>query len=154
MVKKLKGIKLTGGISRELKPKELNELYDRLYDIADRLIKKHNPCNIHTERGVVLCNCHNLIKEARHEQKHGCFVCCNTCKYGGKHGCTVKNLSCKVFTCSQMDSKIARRLHRLCDIRRRYYLYGEYYITKEKYMKIVLNKRRQRLKNNKETVRT
>ena len=29
---------------------KLSALYDRIYDIADRLIKKHNPCNIHTKK--------------------------------------------------------------------------------------------------------
>ena len=39
-------------MAKELKPKELSVLYDRLYDIADKQIKRHNPCNIHTKNGV------------------------------------------------------------------------------------------------------
>jgi len=62
------------------------ELYDRLYNHADKLLKKYNPCRIKNGK------CAN-----------GRF-CCYGCKYLNKSGCTVKCLECKLWLCSYLVS--------------------------------------------------
>ena len=71
---------------------ELSALYDRIYDIADRLLKKHNPCNIHkTKRGKIKC---------KNKYYTNNKLCCNSCeKYWSKTGCITKCLSCKLYLC-------------------------------------------------------
>ena len=81
---------------------ELSALYDRIYDIADRLLKKHNPCNIRTEGTKVSCT--YRLCETR--------LCCGGCdKYWDK-GCTVKALGCKLFLCGAVRNKILQKRFR------------------------------------------
>lgn len=70
------------------------KLYDLIYDKADRLLKQHNPCNIHTENGKVKCDNSNYNK-APHS-----FLCCFQCHYKSKEGCTTNCLMCKLFLCN------------------------------------------------------
>ena len=63
--------------------KKLEEIYDSLYQLADDIIKEHNPCEV---------------------SKDGCLAdenfCCHECKHLSKTGCRVKALWCKVYLCS------------------------------------------------------
>ena len=78
--------------TKSLSTKKLSALYDRIYDIADRLFKKYDPCNIHiVERGIG----YNSRKTST---EYG--LCCGGCKYLSKDGCTVKCLPCKLHICS------------------------------------------------------
>lgn len=79
---------------------ELSVIYDRIYDIADRLIKKHNPCNIHADGTKVSCT--YRLCETR--------LCCGGC--GGRYwdsGCTVKCLACKLFLCGAIKHKVLQK---------------------------------------------
>lgn len=82
--------------TKSLSTQELSALYDRIYDIADRLFKKYNPCNIHTKNNKTRCM--NKL------YKHNYLCCCmwsNECKHS-KNGCTIKCLACKLFMCSRI----------------------------------------------------
>lgn len=118
---------------------ELSALYDRIYDIADRLIKKHNPCKIHTTKtGLVLCKDFSNESRVKYAQQHcGNFLCCGFCGYLSKTGCTVKCLPCKLFTCSHVTNKvIKKRLHKLRDIAIKSYINPHvYYRTKSEVLK-------------------
>lgn len=78
----------------KLSTTELSALYDRVYDIADRLFKKHNPCNVQIIDGGIGCN------SRKTNIKYG--LCCASCKHLSDKGCTVKCLPCKLFVCSRL----------------------------------------------------
>jgi hypothetical protein len=62
-------------------------VYDFLYILGDRLIKKHNPCDIQVSRsGLATCMC-------------DIDVCCGECRYISIYGCTVTCLGCKLAIC-------------------------------------------------------
>ena len=61
-------------------------IFDVLYTIADQLIKKYNPCQIHKD---ALGKDHCLRDSP----------CCGGCKFLGPNGCTTKCLGCKLGLC-------------------------------------------------------
>jgi len=67
--------------TKELTIEEMSALYERIYDISDRLLKKHNPCNIHKE-----IQPHHLFPTKLEEittckSRRVDSLCCNSCKY-------------------------------------------------------------------------
>ena len=81
-------------ITAELDVEQLSALYDRIYDIADRLFKKYNPCNIHIIEGGIRCTSRST------NIAYG--LCCSGCKHISKTGCTIKCLPCKLFVCDTL----------------------------------------------------
>ena len=71
--------------------------YDEVYEKAQELFDKYNPCEIKREGSKV--SCVGGLKQEGNE------LCCYGCGYLGKNGCTVKALDCKLWLCSV----IARR---------------------------------------------
>jgi hypothetical protein len=63
-----------------------SRLYDVLYEMADKVLKEHNPCRV--ENGKCL-RC----------QKGGHNFCCDDCQYLKDNGCSVKALYCRVWLC-------------------------------------------------------
>jgi len=95
---------------------DISAIYDRIYDIADRLFKKHNPCNIHIKNKIVLCNEFPHIENNKFSQQCNSLLCCGGCKHKSMTGCTIKCLPCKLFFCSyirQYNEKLSKRLLRL-----------------------------------------
>jgi len=143
---------ITAELDTKLSVKELSALYDRIYDIADRLIKKHNPCNIHTE-----IQPHHLYP-TKLEKETVCMsysinsLCCSGCKYWDK-GCTVKSLGCKLFLCQCVTNKILQERFRklreygrkhlnftYCDVNWgnqtfTYSVVDKYFVSKENWLK-------------------
>ena len=121
---------------------ELSALYDRIYDIADRLFKKYNPCNIHTKNGRLYCISHNEHWNPTHH------LCCGGCidnctLYGGhwsKGGCTTKCLPCKLYLCDYAQGKNRQFFHQLHRLKQFAYKHGlprdsYYYMSKEQWLK-------------------
>lgn len=77
---------------------DLREIYDRIYDIADRLWKRFNPCQI---KDAETCTNHNGKTVYRPKYKG---LCCVGCTHLGPLGCTVRSLSCKLWTCWVLGS--------------------------------------------------
>jgi hypothetical protein len=73
--------------------KALGDLHDHLYDAADRLFKKYNPCGI--ENGACIAN------RGKIWFKKGC--CCRGCKYLSLEGCTTRSLACKLWFCGAVE---------------------------------------------------
>ena len=130
--------------TEKLNTEKLSALYDRVYDIADRLFKKYNLCNIHTKNNKVFCSCHN---EERYNGKSKKYLCCSGCgeypekdiSYWSKTGCTTKCLACKLYICSGIGRKnmrLARQLERLHRFACKYNLpHYTYYLSKEQWLK-------------------
>jgi len=96
----------------------------------DRLIKKHNPCNIHVKGGRVKCAFYRQYRDDN-------MLCCTGCNHWN-NGCTVKCLRCKLHLCSyadQRDKKTAQRLYKLRKYIRDYITDDSYYMPKEKWLK-------------------
>ena len=117
---------------------DLSAIYDKIYDIADRLIKKHNICNIHTTKsGFVLCKQYHHYSFVDKQQEQGNFLCCTNCKHQSKTGCPIKCLPCKLFCCGSIDNEIViKRISRLRKIAEKYgiSLYP-YYRTKNEILR-------------------
>jgi len=107
------GGKLTSIQPQQLSTKELSALYDRIYDIADRLIKKYNPCKIHTKNKRLCCETYPMGKER---------LCCTGCwdnentDHYSFFGCTVKCLKCKTWLCVKAETGNKLLYHRLCKL--------------------------------------
>jgi len=79
-------------------------IYDALYIMADQLIKKHNPCQIHKD---TLGKAHCLRDSP----------CCDGCKFLGPAGCTTKCLGCKLGLCSTAIDANPKLHKALCKMR-------------------------------------
>lgn len=79
---------------------KLQLVYDELYTEAGEALKKHDPCQIRQDDGVVTC------RDIRKRGPDGVpnTLCCGSCKHLGPNGCTVEALSCKVWLCSTARS--------------------------------------------------
>jgi len=125
--------------TQQVSTQELSAIYDRIYDIADRLIKKYNPCNIHTtEAGFILCKEYNNINSVKYVQQNGYFLCCSRCKHQSKTGCPIRCLPCKLFCCWYITNKLLKkRLRKLQDIAEKYRIDIRYYYhTKDEVLDI------------------
>ena len=99
--------------------KKLSALYDRICDIADRLFKKYNPCNIHTENKKVYCVWY-------YKNKGSSRLCCGGCgeyperdtNHWSKIGCTTKCLACKFYVCPTIRQQHKRLSHQLSRLER------------------------------------
>ena len=131
----------------ELDVEKLSALYDRIYDIADRLIKKHNPCNIHIETKPAKDLCWNpifpekLITDIYCNSKYSTHaLCCTGCTYWDT-GCTIKCLACKLFVCGDIIYKneynqLVNKINKLHQIARKNRLpASSYYLSKEDWLK-------------------
>lgn len=94
---------------KRLTRKQWKRKYYYLCEKATKLFKEYNPCKFN-KNGY--CN-------VKRKNKSVCGSCCLECKHLSKTGCTVKNLSCKIFLCSEMCRKypeLGRKLNKIHDI--------------------------------------
>jgi hypothetical protein len=62
---------------------KMSAVYDELWQKADEILKKFNPCNI--KKGQCLAG----------------YPCCGGCEFLSKKGCTEKSLACKLWLCDK-----------------------------------------------------
>lgn len=148
---------------KELTIKEMSALYDRIYNIADRLIKKHNPCNIRrTKTDKLYCNNYNKKRGESHSGKLCCIGCGrdyeNKC-YWSESGCTTKCIACKLYSCLSMDYKVRKRLYKLQNFASKYLIFSwpdsygrhyynitnRYYVSKQDWLKLLKEKRSEKI---------
>ena len=84
---------------------KMSALYDELYEKADRVIKRHNPCRISRGRCLAV------------------YPCCDGCKFLSKiKGCLTKSLACKLWLCEEARKKYpacAKELSKIEELARR-----------------------------------
>ena len=117
--------------TKSLSTQELSAIYDRIYDIADRLIKKHNPCNIRITKKGICCE---------HEYYNGYSrLCCGGCDFWSENGCTVKCLACKLLICWSTRNNIVKdRLEKLRAIAHKYDLpVRKLFMSKKDWLKCI-----------------
>lgn len=84
--------------------------YDRLYAMADAVLKRANPC---AKCGV--CKYFGGEEEG----------CCKGCPFLSPTGCTVQSLGCKLWLCHKTQNYLSdRHHHQLCRLRRLADVYG------------------------------
>lgn len=80
-------------------------VHDRLYLLADKMLKRHNPCH--------KCIVHNCFNETPQR-------CCEGCPHFN-NGCTVQALYCKLWLCDRIrNRKLRARLQSLYRIAKKY----------------------------------
>ena len=122
---------------------ELSVLYDRIYNIADRLFRKHNPCNIHFEDGIVCCTGYPDRKRGKFCQKYGSFLCCNKqCSGFSENGCTIKCLACKLYIChNKYTNAFIEKLYIIKRIAEKYDLpVWKFFLSKEDWLEEIIIK--------------
>ena len=128
------GGKLTSTQPQQLSIRELSALYDRIYDIADRLIKKHNPCKIHTKNKKLYCICFPTGRK-----RLCCYGCWNMeIDHYSLFGCTTKCLLCKTYLCKAANRENILLAHRLTKLKKfmHKYIPALYcYTSKEQWLK-------------------
>lgn len=82
---------------KKLTRKQWKRKYYYLCAKATKLFKEYNPCKINKAGRCTDCRKGNSLRFTSGDMKN----CCGQCRYN-KNGCTIKNLSCKVFLCSNM----------------------------------------------------
>ena len=87
--------------------KSLEEVYDDLYDRAQAVLDKYNPCDIkEDETGHITCVCtrsdSNYLGRTKEEQSQ---LCCYGCRFLTKNGCRVRCLMCKLHLCHAIPEK-------------------------------------------------
>lgn len=108
--------------------KKLESIYDALYEKADKLIKKYNPCQVQiTNSGKK--SCVSCIA-SRNKEREGNWtikgqenqLCCSGCKFLGPNGCQAeKTLTCKLWLCSSKFGVINEKLKKLEKLAEEYY---------------------------------
>ena len=87
--------------------------YDRLFDIADRVMKRYNPC-------AGCTGCHDLRPYP--------FDCCEGCPFLGPQGCTTRSIACKIWLCEKTPrAPHPRMVHQLQRIARIAYKLNMHY---------------------------
>ena len=90
---------LTLNARNEIRAKlcHISGLYDRIYDIADKIWKKYDPCQIKDNKCIGM---HSGFEQ----------LCCGDCKYWTKVGCNVKSLGCKLSYCFSEKRRVHIRV--------------------------------------------
>jgi len=83
---------------RHFDGKTLTQIYDELYELADGIIKKYNPCKFSNGRCA------------------GGIGCCNGCRYLFSTGCSVKALACKLWICWNLEGTLPECEHELKEL--------------------------------------
>jgi len=76
---------------------ELEREYDQLYEEADELLKKYDPCD------VVNGEC-----AAYRAKFYTTNFCCDGCRHLSSKGCRVKSLACKLWLCPIAQNNLPR----------------------------------------------
>lgn len=72
------------------------EVYSKLWRIADHILRENNPCQIRkAKNGRVTCVRTRKNPKWDPDGK----LCCGGCKHLGPNGCTVESLGCKLGAC-------------------------------------------------------
>ncbi len=129
-------------IKDKLSAKDLSALYDRIYNIADRLFKKYNPCNIHIKHKKSRC-----VEYHKNRGYNTNRLCCSGCgeyperdiNHWSKTGCTVKCLACKLYICPKIRQQHRRLSYQLSRLERfashHNISASAYFISKETWLK-------------------
>lgn len=93
---------------KKAKARTREEVHDKLYALADKLLKRHNPC--------ANCWAKNCYRE------HSTQRCCEGCIYFKEGvGCTTQALYCKLWLCAKpRQPELRKKLRRLWSIADKY----------------------------------
>lgn len=75
--------------------KRIEYIYNKSCELIDNETKNINICGFKNGK----CYVQQKLKNGK------CNGCCRKCLYQSNHGCLTKNLSCKLFNCSEVTSR-------------------------------------------------
>ena len=86
-------------ITNALNMKNRKKRIEYVYDQSCKLIDRKN-------KGINICDFENGKCWVQRKIKNGkCNGCCRKCIYQTSNGCSTKNLSCKLFNCTEVRSR-------------------------------------------------
>ena len=86
-------------ITNALNMKNRKKRIEYVYDQSCKLIDRKN-------QGINICGFENGKCWVQRKIKNGkCNGCCRKCIYQTSNGCSTKNLSCKLFNCTEVKSR-------------------------------------------------
>ena len=80
-----------------------SEIYDKIYQEAQGILVKYNPCQIKVKDGFVSCAVKRRGIWGFYYNDNN-QLCCVGCKYHGSEGCTVECLRCALYLCPNVHS--------------------------------------------------
>lgn len=95
------GSKMVRTNIKKMGKKKASTEFDRIYEEAGLLLKKHNPCQFVGNK--CLHNRREKERKAGWNSENGC--CSTDCKYHTPKGCDTKALGCKLTTCGHMYNR-------------------------------------------------
>ena len=109
----------------------INYIYNTCCDIIDNKFKGINICGFENSKCYIQRKINN----------NKCNGCCNKCLYQSNKGCTTKNLSCKLFNCTEVKSRYNvieyndLKILKLFSLKNRLLIKSEYFSKKEDVLK-------------------
>mgnify|MGYP005788324719 CR=1 FL=1 len=111
--------------------KRITYIYDSSCKLIDDNTKNTNICGFKDNKCYVQRNLNN----------GKCNGCCRRCLYQTNKGCSTKNLSCKLFNCSEVTSRYDvinyddLKLLKLLSLKNRFIIKSDYFSTREDVLK-------------------
>jgi hypothetical protein len=84
--------------------KKYSQIIDYICDYLDNDMKTHNYCDFQGDECIA-----NRLKKSVHENNGCCYKYkVGLCKHLKEGSCTIKCVSCKLFMCSYLESKVVK----------------------------------------------
>ncbi len=120
---------ITEALNIKKRRERIKYIYDSSCNIIDDRVGNKNICGFkngqcYTQRGTKLCN-----------------GCCRKCRYQSCHGCTTKNLTCKLFNCSEVRKRFDAitfddlKLLKLFSLKNRLVIQSDFFVRREDVLK-------------------
>ncbi len=80
------------------------EVYSKLYNTANAIIRENNPCKFETKDGKTTCAANRA--ESPYASVSGVNGCCSNCpSLDPTKGCMIDSLDCKLWTCGYLRAQ-------------------------------------------------
>lgn len=118
-------------LNTKSRKKRIEYIYNKSCELIDNKTKNINICGFENNR----CFVQRKLKNGK------CNGCCRICLYQSSHGCLTKNLSCKLFNCSEVTSRYDvikyddLKLLRLLSLKNQFIIKSDYFSKKEDVLK-------------------
>lgn len=76
------------------------EIYSKLYNVGNAILKENNPCQFQTTDGVTTCVANRAASP--YGNTSNINGCCHKCPHLGPTGCMTDSLACKLWTCGYL----------------------------------------------------
>ncbi|MBQ7789911.1 MAG: hypothetical protein IJ399_01455 [Bacilli bacterium] len=119
------------GLNLKNRKKRIEYIYDVSCKIIDDSVGKTNICGFKNGK----CYVQRKLKDSN------CNGCCRKCLYQTNKGCSSKNLSCKLYNCSEVKKRYKviefedLKILRLLSLKNQFLIKSDYFIKREDFLK-------------------